>query len=166
MIWWSKSHWTEFPWASLLAWTCDIILSLSAGSSVLYHSALPDKSFSFFQDSVTYTILVFFCFCAQSSKLNHSALLCFWALSSDLYQIALLDKIFFFLQNQVIYTNPLIWTKAFLFLWDPVIYNIQLSEIKAFLFLRDPVTLSTILLYFFFHGRFHLCIAFFSPFCM
>ena len=30
-----------------LAWTCDMILSLSARSSVLYHYALPDKSFSF-----------------------------------------------------------------------------------------------------------------------
>ena len=77
-------------------------------------------------------------------------------------------KDFVFLQNQVIYTNLLIWTKAFLFLEDPVIYTIQLCEIKAFLFLQDPVT-STILLYqtkLFFHGRFHLCIAFFFPFCV
>ena len=68
----------------------------------------------------------------------------------------------------MIYTTLLIWPKAFLLLWDPVIYTIQLCEIKAFLFPQDPVT-CTILLYqtkLFFHGRFHLCIAFFFPFCM
>ena len=48
MIQWSKSCWTEFLWASLWAWTCDIILSLSAGSSVIYHSALPEKKVSIF----------------------------------------------------------------------------------------------------------------------
>ena len=47
MIQWSKSCWTEFLWASLWAWTCDIILSSSSGSSVIYHSVLPEKSFPF-----------------------------------------------------------------------------------------------------------------------
>ena len=45
-----------------------------------------------------------------------------------------------------------------------MIYITQLCEIKAFLFLQDPLT-CTILFYqtkLFFHGRFHLCIAFFS----
>ena len=80
--------------ASFLAWTCDIILSLSAGSSVLYHTALPDKSFSFssgFND--LYCSALFF-FSAELSELNHSALFCSCAVSSDLYQIALLDKRF------------------------------------------------------------------------
>ena len=47
-----------------------------------------------------------------------------------------------------------------------MIYTTQLCEIKAFLFLQDPLT-CTMLLYqtkLFFHGRFHLCIAFFFLF--
>ena len=50
--------------ASFLAWTCDIILSLSAGSSVLYHSTLPDKSFSFssgFNDLYHSALFLFLC---------------------------------------------------------------------------------------------------------
>ena len=78
------------------------------------------------------------------------------------------QNILFFLQNQVIYTNLLIWTKAFLFLRDPVIYTIQLSEIKAFFFCKIQwlVPYCFIRQNFFFHGRFHLRIAFFFPFCM
>ena len=71
---------------------CDIILSLSAESSVLYHSALPEKSFSFSSGFSDLYHSAVFCFCAEFSELNHSALLCFCAVSSDLYQIALLNK--------------------------------------------------------------------------
>ena len=62
--WYTKSRWTEFLGASLLAWTCDIILSLSAGSSVLYHFAQPDKSFSFssgFNDLYRSALFLFLC---------------------------------------------------------------------------------------------------------
>ena len=45
---------------------------------------------------MTYTILLFFVFCAKLSELNHSALFSFRAISSDLYRIALIDKRFCF----------------------------------------------------------------------
>ena len=96
VILWSKLSWTESLWASLLAWTCDIILSLSAGSSVLHHSALPEKSFSFSSGFNDLYHSAVFCPCAELSELNHSALFYFCAVSSDLYQIALLDKRFCF----------------------------------------------------------------------
>ena len=104
-----------------------MILSSSTGSSILYHSALPDKIFPFSSGFNDLNHSALFCFCVELSELNHSALFCFCAVSSDLYQSADLDK-------------------SFVFLWDPVTYIIQLCEIKAFLFLQDPVT-CTILLY-------------------
>ena len=79
-----------------LAWTCDMILSLSARSSVLYHYALPDKSFSFSLGFNDLYHAALFCFYTELSELNHSALFCFCAVSSDRYQITLLDKRFCF----------------------------------------------------------------------
>ena len=54
-----------------------MILSLSAGSSVLYHSALPHKSFSFSSGFNDLYNSALFCFCAKFSKINHCALLRF-----------------------------------------------------------------------------------------
>ena len=80
----------------LIAWTCDIILSLPAGSSILYHSALPGKSFSFSSGFNDLYHSALFCFCAELSELNHSALFFLCVVSSDLNQIALLDRRFCF----------------------------------------------------------------------
>ena len=77
-----------------------MILSLSAGSSVLYHSALPEKFFSFSSGFNDLCYSAVFCFCAVSSDLYQIALLdkrfCFSAEPSDLYQSADLDKSFSF----------------------------------------------------------------------
>ena len=76
--------------------TNGINFRIFARSSVLYHYALPDKSFSFSLGFNDLYHAALFCFCAELSELNHSALFCFCAVSSDRYQITLLDKRFCF----------------------------------------------------------------------
>ena len=186
VILWSKSCWTEFLWASLLAWTFDI-LSFPAVSSVLHHSALPDKSSSFssgFNDLYYSALFVFvqnwesstmlLSFVFVQHPVIYTKLLCetkdFVFLQNQVIYTKLLceTKDFVSLQNQVIYTNLLIWTKAFLFLRDPVIYITQLCEKKAFLFSRIQwlVPYCSIRQNFFFSAGSICCIAFFFPFCM
>ena len=107
-----------------------------------------------------------FCFRAELSELNHSALFCFCAVSSDLYQIALLDERFCFpVEPSDLYQSADL-EKSFSFSsGSSDLYHSALWG-KSFSFSAgtSDLYLVALLQKTFFHGRFHLCIAFFFLF--
>ena len=169
MILSSKSCWIELLWTSLLAWTCDIILSLSARSSFFIPFCSARQNFSFF---FGIQWLIPFCslfVCVELSELNHSALFCFCAASSDLYYIALLDTTICFSSEPSDLHQFTDLDKSFSFSSGSIDLYISALWDKSFSFSAGSSDLYHIALVdktFFFHGRFHLYVAFFFPFCM
>ena len=145
-----------FNWVSIgfLISFFDKILSLSAGSSVLYYSALPDKSFSFPSEFNDLYHSALFRFCAESSKLNHSQLSfafvqypvistkflclikdCFSTEPSDFYHSADLNKSFSFSLGSSDLYHSALWDKSFSFSAGSIdLYHVALSD-KTFFFM-------------------------------
>ena len=127
------------------------------------------QNFSFFFGIQWLIPFCSFFVCAELSELNHSALFCFCAASSDLYYIALLDTTICFSSEPSDLHQFTDLDKSFSFSSGSSDLYISALWDKSFSFSAGSCDLYHIALVdktFFFHGRFHLYVAFFFPFCM